>query len=205
MNIDTLTDEFLVFLIRQNNKDALSILESRYHIFLMGFLRGFSQSLKKLNLEYDVTFIELRFVLFQALESYEYTQGFFYIYWRLIAKQAIIHLLERESRYLKNTNVSFSLDEPLSFEDSDTEYHEVISDQESDFPQQCFESEVYAKIADSDEDLLSLHEKIVMAYYTQGYSFLKISSILKMTIHCVRKHYMLAVRKLQKTYITPNL
>lgn len=196
----SLSDEFLIFLIRKNDKDAFAMLEGRYCIFLKSFLVKNGYTSINSFIPYEIVFLDAQMAFYKAIETYEYCQGYFYMYWRLIVRQELGRIIRQEESIFNGTFI-LSLDETFELHDNDTDLHELIPSPGNEPLHGNFANEVWGRIEDAKDNLLSLEEKMIVAFYSEGFSFREISERLKKSIYIIQKAYYCAIQKLKVEFL----
>lgn len=194
------SDEFLLFLIRQNNQEAYNMLFDRYKIFLKAFLKKYHSALRTFRVSIPTFEVDLLYVFFQAQDTYEYSSGYFYYYWKLLMTQAISQALEKERRYVCRSDEMIELDADSGMEFDSLSNHEVVTSDDNNIIHVNLNNEILGKISDVNDALLSPPEKCILAYFSNGYNFVEIAKIMGKTPSFVRKIYLVAVEKLKHKF-----
>ncbi len=175
------SDDELVYLIRQNNEEALNMLLFRYRDIRDILIWETLKSNRYCGLEFD----DLKQTAYEATllvaATYDMKKSCFFSYWKLLVTRELRAFLTKHngpsSAYL---NMSISIDEGEEYEknqwimqSSECSENLVTNHYNAD--------ESMQRLAEDVDNTLTPQEKAVMAYRMLGYSYEEIASILHFT------------------------
>ena len=194
----TLSDEYLVFLTRQNNQEAHRELFCRYQVFLFSQIKKVSSILKSLRIDPMILRVELLECVYSALDSYDFSCGFFYSFWRLIYKQHLKCVVQREFKFVTRDEQMLQLDEEVDYgQDHNISAHELVSVDSFNNRMLSMEREIYERVSDSGNNVVSEDERIVLLHYSEGANLSEIARSLHVPLHKVRKNFQKGLSKLR--------
>lgn len=199
MYIRNVSDEYLIFLMRANSKEAYKLFVERYKFFILGVLNKHRLILKDLNIEWDHAVVELQYATEALLMHYEYCAGYFYSYWHTGILRELYAIFRRHKRIVEESEHTINLDESFGKEgENEVLNHEVYGFEENDYrdPGQ----DLLLRISDNNEQLLNLDEKYILVHIAEGYSVSEIARISNKTNNTIRRHLRNVRRKLSPTY-----
>ncbi len=133
MFLNNLKDEDLIFLMSSGSKYAQSIFYKRYNHhsreLAKYYVGEFPNSGISIDEFYAVAFEAVKI----AVDSYKKIKTTFYKYWKVIAKNAILDLVKKESyQYGARALAGISLDQDYHIERRRVSLHDVVGEDEHD-------------------------------------------------------------------------
>lgn len=94
------SDDFLIYLVREGNQDAIDALYERYKYFIYGFI---NEKLKNEDLYYDYSelYQDLFLIFLRCIEKYDDYSGCFYTFVKTAVDRKIIDVIKKTKRYNK--------------------------------------------------------------------------------------------------------
>jgi DNA-directed RNA polymerase specialized sigma24 family protein len=175
------SDDELVYLVRQKNEEALSMLLFRYHDIRDVLIWQTLKNNRYCGIDYD----DLKQVAYEALmlilATYDMRKSCFFSYWKL--------LISRELRgFYKNHNgiSAAMLNTALSYDAGDEYERNYCVSQSVAFDGPSLidslnASDCLQRLAEDVDHCFSPPEKAIMAYRMLGYSYEEISTIMHFT------------------------
>ena len=197
----TVSDEYLVFLIRQNIAEAHKELFNRYKSFLEAQVIKQRLTLRLLRLDVMLVSLELLTCFYSALDAYDYSSGYFYLFWRLIYRQHLRIIIEKEYKFISRDDGMIHLDEEIDGDgEKNMSLHESYTDYDHYHPSVRLANELYDRISDHSDDAVSNDERIVLLYYSEGESLSSIARIIGKPLCFVRRQFSKASDKIKKLF-----
>lgn len=172
------SDDELIFLIRQNNEEALNMLLFRYRDIRDILI---CETLKK-NRYCGLEFDDLKQTALEATllvaATYDMNKSCLFSYWKLLITRELQSFLKKHnglSSSLLNTAVSYDAGDEYEKNYCFSQSHDI-----SEYPltEIINVDESVQRLAEDVDHSLTPQEKAVMAYRMLGYSYEEISSIL---------------------------
>ncbi len=175
------SDDELIYLIRQNNEEALNMLLFRYRDIRDILILETLKNNRYCGLDFD----DLKQTAYETMllvaETYDPTRSCFFSYWKLLmGREMKTFLIKYNGPSASFLNTSISFDAGEEFEKNRWMAQAPDS---SDYliTESLNVDESIQHLAEDVDHKLTPQEKAVMAYRMMGYSYEEISSILHFT------------------------
>jgi RNA polymerase sigma factor (sigma-70 family) len=191
--MNVVSDDELVFLVRQKQDEADELLQLRMQEKLHSLVKKFYYHHRKCLLEEDDLWSVALKSFYIAIDSYQHQKVHFDAYVHVIVERELMHIMRHFNQPHHHVlDFALSLDEvPVD----GTPLYEVIGDEDKDLKGE-FNNPFYTLL--EHEDTLSLEERIIIAYARLGYSFKEIGKVLKKNYRQVTR----MVKKLKEKMVT---
>ena len=178
MDYKSLNDNELVYLCKECNEDATSLLIDKYKNCILMLLKDYLKEYNVIGMEVADLYQEGLIGLIHAINSFDENKDVtFYTYANACIKSNIISAM-RQSFRMKNRilNNSYSLDK--LFEDSNSSLYDVFTDENSDPDKLILNEEEQLEITNKIRNNLSKSEKIVFDLKLKGLSNSEIALLM---------------------------
>ena len=187
------SNDELVFLVRQKQAEADGLLQQRMQHKLRILVKKFYYQHRRCLLEEDDLWSIAMKSFYIAIDSYHHQKVHFDAYIHVIIERELMHVMRQYNQPHHHVlDYALSLDEvPVD----GTPLYEVIWDEDDDLKGKL-NNPFYALL--EHDDTLSLDERIIIAYARLGYSFKEIGYVLKKNYRQVTR----MVKKLKEKMVT---
>ena len=172
--MDNVSDDELVFLIRQKHFEADKMLVERMREKLMMLVKKFYFQHRRCLLEEDDLWTNALKSLYIAIDSYQHQKVHFDAYVYVIVERELMHVM-RHFNQPHHHVVDYALSLDDAPEDG-TPLYEVIGEDDNLLKNQL--NDPFHSLLEQD-DGLTLDERIIIVYARLGYSFKEIGKVLK--------------------------
>lgn len=195
MELNTLNDSELIYMINQNNSEAVRLLTKKYYPIIKSWINDMIINPRQFNMEYDDFYQQGLSIFLESIGNFRTENGIFYSYLRLIITREIKNFIYKF--YKKSEGFKLVHLDALVNEDKKNTYLDYL---ESD----CFFSKPDRIFVFKDnlekiksEDSLSNQEKNILIKIIEGYSYKEIAKIFGISTKKVDNVYAKIKRNLK--------
>jgi len=175
MPYQSVSDDELIFLIRQRNQEAAEAMQRKMHQKQERIIYRLLHDNRACGLEPDDLKSIAIGALYQAVDAYDCQKAVFDAFYHLLLERELVNEMKRRNTHNHTVvNLALSLDEPL-------EEGGVLGDiiGAPDAKIMAFTPNDVLELAEDETAGLSPTEKAILAYRTLGYSYTEIGRIIK--------------------------
>ena len=187
------SDEYLVHLIRNGNKNAYETLYFRYNRLSMILAVDFYRSNYLPGLTVDDFYSIYSCNYFVALRNFDEKIGKFKAYWKQISFHEIVKMVKDNAKHYQPGNIS--LNQKIDFE-SETLMEEIIGREDESVSTKLEVEKVIEQIKESESSVLTEEEREVFLAKSFGMSYKEIANNRNTDLKHVRYIYSRACKKL---------
>lgn len=187
------SDEYLVHLIRNGNKEAYETLYYRYNRLSMILAIDFYRSNYLPGLTVDDFYSIYSCNYFTALRNFNDKIGKFKAYWKQISFHEIVKMVKENAKHYQPGNVS--LNQKIDIE-SETLMEEIIGRDDESVSIRLEAEKVIEHIKESDSSILTDEERDVFLARSFGLSYKEIANNRNSDLKHIRYIYSRACKKL---------
>lgn len=187
------SDEYLVHLIRNGNKEAYETLYFRYNRLSMILAIDFYRSNYLPGLTVDDFYSIYSCNYFTALRNFNDKIGKFKAYWKQISFHEIVKMVKENAKHYQPGNVS--LNQKIDIE-SETLMEEIIGRDDESVSIRLEAEKVIEHIKESDSSILTDEERDVFLARSFGLSYKEIANNRNSDLKHIRYIYSRACKKL---------
>lgn len=193
MKNENQSDEYLVHLIRNGNKEAYETLYFRYNRLSMILAIDFYRSNYLPGLTVDDFYSIYSCNYFTALRNFNDKIGKFKAYWKQISFHEIVKMVKENAKHYQPGNVS--LNQKIDIE-SETLMEEIIGRDDENVSIRLEAEKVIEHIKESDSSILTDEERDVFLARSFGLSYKEIANNRNSDLKHIRYIYSRACKKL---------
>lgn len=195
MELNTLNDSELIYMINQSNNEAVRLLTQKYYPIIKSWINDMVTNPQQFNMDYNDFYQQGFSIFLESLSSFRTENGIFYSYLRLIITREIKNFIY--NFYRKSEGIKILYLDALVNEDKKNTYLDYL---ESDYffskPEKIFIfRDNLEKI--KSEDSLSNQEKEILVKIIEGYSYKEIAEMLNISTKKVDNVYAKIKRNLK--------
>lgn len=195
MNYKNINDFELIYLVKENNEDALNFFFKKYEPLISKIANYYYTNVKDLKIEYEDLLQEGRIGLYEAIKCFEIKQEvLFYTFAFLCIKRAIVSYLKRNT-----TNKKMVLASSLSFDE--TILNENISFLE---PTNILEEKYFINKIIEFKNSLDFIDSNIFELRLSSFSYSDIASLLDTNVKNVDNRLIKIRNKLKKYLLQCN-